>query len=65
MARSGSNRINHRVSAIRLKSGAVSVGDAGAQQRRRHAGRDPRAANPAGYNPGENPDYDPALCIGL
>ena len=20
-------------------------------------------ANPAGYNPGENPDYDPALCI--
>ena len=53
------------MSAIRLKSGAVSVGDAGAQQRQRHAGRDPRAANPAGYNPGENPDYDPALCIGL
>ena len=22
-------------------------------------------ANPAGYNPGENPDYDPALCIDL
>ena len=20
-------------------------------------------ANPAGYNAGENPDYDPALCI--
>ena len=57
-------RLEPRSTHCAVSAGAVDPRP-DAQQRRRHRGRDRVLANPAGYNPAENPDYDPALCIVL